>query len=119
MIPRKCMAVGIKQSRLQTDAWTWSTPQAAWDTFRGGDGERSLAQAGKYAAACKRVATELECCCLDLFDQMSQIPRWEEMMADGLHFNAHGNAKVHELLMAEIEKSLPHLSVSHRPALTE
>jgi hypothetical protein len=29
--------------------------QAAWDAFKGGDGERSITQAGTYASACKQV----------------------------------------------------------------
>jgi len=70
-------------------------------TFEGpGRVDRSNAHTGEYARAARRAAEAAGASCVDLWEGLLLRggPSWEEMLSDGLHFTAEGQAAVWELL---------------------
>jgi lysophospholipase L1-like esterase len=80
--------------------------------------ERTLESAGKYAAACRDVAKELDLPCLDLYTVMMNDDDggdFGKFLSDGLHFSKEGNAFVLKQLLATLSKEFPSLSVTPDP----
>lgn len=71
--------------------------------------ERTLEEAGKYAAATKGIAARRQFPVLDLYTKLLELPDWHALQDDGLHFSQDGQGCVSELLLAEIETSFPKL----------
>ena len=80
--------------------------------------ERTNDNAGRYAAAVLRVANELGLPCVNLWEAMQTTAPgngWHTFLSDGLHLSPEGNAKVAELVVAEIEAAYPQLHVTADP----
>jgi len=69
--------------------------------------ERTLEGARLYAEAAKEVATSRGLPALDLWTHLQDIPDWEALLSDGLHFTPKGNGAVFNLLMGLIDRQLP------------
>ena len=74
--------------------------------------ERTCEVTGEYAAACRRVAAQLDCPCLCTFSHFQEAhPTWREThLNDGLHFAPPGDEALHAALLELIARQLPHLS---------
>ena len=78
--------------------------------------ERTLESAGKYAEACKAVASELELPVLDLYTIMKDaVDDFGIFFYDGLHFNKDGHEIVLKSLLEAIESNFPSLAVTPDP----
>ncbi|GMF64599.1 unnamed protein product [Phytophthora lilii] len=73
---------------------------------------RSNAMTGKYAHACVDVANKLNIPVLDLYTFFNNMPVWErnDMLEDGLHFNATGNGVVYQEFREIIDAEFPAVS---------
>lgn len=77
--------------------------------------ERSLEHSGYYAAALKDLAGKRGLPALDLWTKLQEIPHWQELLSDGLHFTPEGNRAVFEQLICLIEQELPQFRQSSKP----
>ncbi|OQR95528.1 hypothetical protein ACHHYP_00082 [Achlya hypogyna] len=69
---------------------------------------RSNERTGTYAAMCKTVGADLGLPVIDLWTPMQGVQK--EMLVDGLHFSAAGNAFVHGKLLETIRAVYPALA---------
>ena len=80
--------------------------------------ERSLENAGIYAAACAAVATAVGAPLVDLWTEM-QAARpdgsWTEFLSDGLHLSSSGQQFTGEALIRAIESEWPELAIQPCP----
>lgn len=67
---------------------------------------------GSYAAACVAVAAELTVPVVDFYSQLQG--QWD-LLADGLHFNAKGMIKAHEMISSKIKEAYPHMTPDALP----
>ena len=70
--------------------------------------ERTLEGARQYAEAAKEVAATRKLPALDLWTHLQDIPDWQALLSDGLHFTPKGNGAVFNLLIGLIDRQLPH-----------
>ena len=78
--------------------------------------ERTLENAGKYAAACRELAQELELPLLDLYSTMMNAGGdFGTYLSDGLHFSKEGHDFVLNELLEAISKEFPDLYVTSDP----
>eukprot|EP00937_MAST-01D_sp_MAST-1D-sp2_P002293 g2293.t1 len=104
--------------------------KARWGDKATGELERTNEAAGRYASACRDVATELGAgtACLDLWTCMQawhggqgveegHAPAgggdapWATLLSDGLHLSEAGNAFVFARLKETVERAFPELAV--------
>ena len=83
--------------------------------------ERTNAVTGRYAAAVRKLGSDLCIPVLDLWTELQKQQSWKSHLSDGLHFLPNGSTAVYHLLQAKINEALPHLrytrAVTPRPAL--
>ena len=79
------------------------------DDSRVKDRENSVTST--YAKTCVDVAKEFHLPVLDTWTKMSAIPKWPNLLRDGLHFNTKGNVVFHSMVLYEIKANFPELSV--------
>ncbi|KAL3919939.1 MAG: hypothetical protein SGILL_003500, partial [Bacillariaceae sp.] len=91
------------------DSETWKRELGLYDYH-----DRTPENTIEYVNAAKTVAKELECPCLDTWELLdgNDIEKYKDFLSDGLHLSENGNRKVHEGLMALLEKEFPHLAPS-------
>ena len=78
--------------------------------------ERTVESAGRYAEACKTVASNLDLPVLDLYTIMKDaVDDFGIFFYDGLHFNKEGHEFVLEQLLQAIENNFPALHVQPDP----
>ena len=71
--------------------------------------ERTNAATGRYAAAVRKLGSELGIPVLDLWTELQKQQSWQSHLSDGLHFLPSGSTAVYHLLQAKINEALPHL----------
>ena len=71
--------------------------------------ERTNAVTGRYAAAVKKLGSDLGIPVLDLWTELQKQESWKSYLSDGLHFLPSGSTAVYHLLQAKINEALPHL----------
>lgn len=81
-----------------------------------GNGSRTNADAGRYAAASKSIAAETGVVCLDLWSKMQEVETWRDFLCDGLHLSAQGGDFVGDQLLATINTHFPDISIQCCPA---
>ena len=69
--------------------------------------ERTQEEAAKYAEAAKETAELCGVPVLDVYGQLMQLPDWEALQDDGLHFNSAGQTKVFDLLVEALWEHFP------------
>jgi lysophospholipase L1-like esterase len=77
--------------------------------------ERTTENTGRYAAACRQVATEMQIPCLDLFTNMMQQSDYGRFFCDGLHFSSQGHKFLGDLLLESIRQHYPELAIVPDP----
>ena len=71
--------------------------------------ERTNAVTGRYAAAVRKLGSDLGIPVLDLWTELQKQQSWKSHLSDGLHFLPSGSTAVYHLLQAKINEALPHL----------
>ena len=83
--------------------------------------ERTNAVTGRYAAAVRKLGSDLGIPVLDLWTELQRQQSWESYLSDGLHFLPSGSTAVYHLLQAKINEALSHLrymtAMTLRPGL--
>ncbi|KAG3036680.1 hypothetical protein JG687_00004837 [Phytophthora cactorum] len=76
--------------------------------------DRSNAAVGNYSRACVEVANTLNVPVLNLYAHFNAMPATtrNEMLVDGIHFNAAGNKAVNEQLHSKLSAEFPSLAQS-------
>ncbi|KAI9915568.1 hypothetical protein PsorP6_007873 [Peronosclerospora sorghi] len=84
----------------------------AWRSTRRGHVALSNAVTATYARACVETAHELRLPSLDLHTSFSNLTTWtrKQMLVDGLHLSARGNAFMYEQLKAKVDMAFPDVS---------
>lgn len=73
--------------------------------------ERTNETAGQYAAACSALAQDLNVPVVNLWEAFQKVDDWaDELLCDGLHLTAKGNAVVGEMVLQQVETSFPELA---------
>ena len=71
--------------------------------------ERTQDQTAKYAEAAEATAQSCGMPVLNMYSRLKQLPHWEALLDDGLHFNSAGQEKVFDILLEAIWTNFPHL----------
>lgn len=83
--------------------------------------ERTNAVTGRYAAAVRKLGSDLGIPVLDLWTELQRQQSWASYLSDGLHFLPSGSTAVYDLLQAKINEALPHFrylrAMTLRPVL--
>ena len=73
--------------------------------------ERTTENTARYAEACRQVAEMHHIPCIHLFQAMTYVPDYVELLNDGLHFSIKGHAFVGAQVLDAIEQHYPELRV--------